>query len=268
MIRCVVFVLVVLAAGDAWACNRCGLFGNRCRYYASHSHVAVAPVVVKSPDVFVVQNNYPQPNGAALLAQQGGTVYGYQAAALGYQLNPEAVLRQAADLARGAQSLAQVGLDGYNQSAGLALQLNASIQEPLARGVAASAVLSAAGLNQQRGPSSQTLRISQDAAGKWQVEHVDPRAELHRRAAVERPADPNEPATASIINVKCGQCHGLDLAEPKGGLYFGPDHRLDCATALKAVRSVRSGKMPKGQQLSADERESLVAELLALAAEE
>lgn len=270
MIRCVIFLAMLAIAGEASACGRCGLFGRGCRFQ-SHHHVVVAPAVIKQPEILVIQNAFPQPNGAALLAQQGGTVYGYHAAALNYRLDPDAVLRQAADLARGAQSLAQVGLDGYNQSAGLALQLNAQIQEPLAKGVAASAVLSAAGLSQPgSGSSSQTLRIRQDAGGRWQVEQIDAQAELNARQAIERPPGPAPPLPAvdSIINAKCGQCHGLELAEPKAGLYFGPGHQLDCASALKAVKAIRSGRMPLKQQLSAEDRETLVAEFLALAESE
>lgn len=263
-------VMVVVAAicampSDAEACSRCGLFGNRCKFV---SHVAVAPVaIIKQPEVFVIQNNYPAANGAAFLAQQGGAVYGFNGAAQAYTLDPAAVLRQAADLARGAQSLAQVGLDGYNVSAGLALQLNAQVQEPLAKGAAAAAVLNAAGLSQPSQATQQAIRLYRDGSGRWQVENLEAAAVSAKVEAQTQPvpvpvADPN--SVGVTVAAKCSQCHGLSLAEPKGGLYLDRGHSIDCRQSLKAISAVMSGKMPKGQALTAEERTALVNELVAL----
>lgn len=278
-----VFQLVGLAlACDASACSRCGLFGNRCKFVSSH--VAVAPVaVIKQPEVFVVQNNYPAANGAAaLLSQQGNSLYGFQGAAQAYTLDPAAVLRQAADLARGAQQLAQSGVDGFNSSASLALQLNAHSNEPLARGTAAAMVLNAAGLNPQAITApSQALRLYRDANGKWQVDNADPAAITARveyggtkqaqntTAPAETPAvPPDASAVGATVAAKCAQCHGLAKSEPAAGLYLDVGHGIDCKQALKSIQAIMSGKMPKGQKLTPQELTSLVDELTRLASQE
>lgn len=278
-------VLSASIASEASACSRCGIFGNRCRF-ASHAvaAVAVAPVVVKSPEVFVVNNVYAQPNGAALLAQQGGTVYGLQGAAQPYLLNPDAILRQAAELARGAQSLTQTGLNGYTTTANLALQLNAQATTPLAQGLAASAVLNAAGLNPatQQLNAPQSLRIYRGADGQWKIEQgeaasITARLETSGGGAAgqpaanvaEAPAPPDAVATTgSLVASKCAKCHGLQLTQPKKGLFFDSGHTLDCKSSLAAVRAVMAGKMPPGQSLSPEERSLLVDELVKLAANE
>ena len=183
MIRLGLLVGLVLSlfATDAYSCQRCGLFGRRCQFSQQVHHVQhVAQVVavpayvapVASPEVLVVNNQYAAPNGAAaFLAPQGQTVYGLQAAAQAYTLDPSAVLRQAAELTKGAQQLAGQGLSGYQQTATVALQLNAGTNDTIARGVAASSILQSAGLS---GPSAQNqtqaLRIYRDDSGKWAVE--------------------------------------------------------------------------------------------------
>lgn len=257
---------------DASACSRCGLFGNRCKF---SSHVAVAPVaVVKQPEVFVVQNNFPQPNGAAILAQQGTGVYGFQAAAQAYTLDPAAVLRQAADLARGAQQLAKDGVDGFNTSASLALQLNSQANDSLARGTAAAMVLNAAGLNQASPSSSQALRIFRGSDGRWQVDQASPDEVSARiEAGVSTKPAPQSPAAigaGSVIAKKCASCHGLDKAEPAGGLYLDQGQGLDCRQALKAIKSVMSGSMPKdkSQALTPEELTAIVEELTKLGSAE
>lgn len=267
-----VFCFVGLAmVADVEACQRCGLFGNRCKFA---SHVAVAPVaIVRQPEVFVVQNNYPPANGAAaLLAQQGGTVYGLQAAAHAYTLDPAAVLRQAADLARGAQQLAADGLNGYNTSASLAMQLNQQANDSLAKGTAAALVLNAAGLNQQAlNASPQALRLIRGPDGRWNVEQADPAtvAEKLTNKAQASTAPNEQMATGgSVVSAKCGQCHGLAKAEPAAGLYLDDGHAISCEQALRSVRAVMSGKMPKGQKLTPQELTALVDELTRLGSQE
>lgn len=268
--------LFAMLAVETHACTRCGLFGRRCRFAVVDSHhvaaVAVAPVVVKQPDVFVVQNNYPQANGAALLAQQGGTVYGLQGAAQPYVLDPSAVLRQAAELTRGAQQLASQGLTGYNTTASLALSLNAPANETLAKGVAASATLQAAGLSVTSQGSSQAIRITRGADGRYVVEDVTRQLGTVPQTQATEPVQPQLPSppdatlagVGELVKRHCGECHGLDNPAPKGGLYFDAGHGLDCRSGLAAVKAVMSGKMPKGVQLSPEVRASLVQELASL----
>lgn len=262
-------VLLLFAGLDAaQACSRCGLFGRNCRYqYTYTPHVAVAPVVqYQQPDVFVVQNNYPQPNGAVgLLAQQGATTYGLQAAAASYFVNPAEVLRQAAELSKAATATASLGLTGYNQTAQTQLALQATIAEPLVKGHAAAQVLAAAGLST---PAAQTqsfaLRISQDATGRWQVTAADP-AQVSAQARAEVNASvPPTPTANSVLAAKCARCHGLNLTEPKGGVFLDAGHPLDCATVIKALKQVKSNKMPPDGGLTDQEKGLLLDELLSL----
>ena len=260
MIRAVVFALAALTAADAWACSRCGIFGRGCRFASSHhvEHVqaVVAAPVIAPPSIAIV-NNYPPANGAAatLLAGQGGSVYGLATAVQAYQLDPSAVLRQAAELTKGAQQLAQQGLTGYGQTAALALTLQAS--QPAI----------AAAITQPVQQPPQSLRIEL-RDGKWQI--VDD-AKQSQSPASPAPADtsagegppPPQPVPArgfAAVSKHCGQCHGTQLATPKGGIYLGGEDR-DCKIDLRAVAAVMSGKMPPGNKLSEADRAALVLEL-------
>ena len=260
-------VLLFGCASPAEACGRCGLFGRACKFAAHHVPVAVVtPVVAAAPEVFVVNNVYPPANGgAALLAQQGGTVYGLQAAALQYRVDPAETLRQAAELARGAQKLAETGLNGYQTSASLALQLQANADDTLAKGVAASAVLSAAGLNPaQQQTAPQSLRITRGADGKWGVEQLGP-GEVAAQLEVRASGKPlQQQASGSLVDRHCGRCHGAEETQPDGGLYVYAGAALSESQRNKAVQAVVSGEMPRGQQLASDVRLDVIRELLTL----
>ena len=260
--------VIVATSESAEACGRCGLFGARCRHAAVVvPHVAVAPIVTTAPEVLLVNNIFPQPNGAAaLLAQQGGTLYGYQQAVAPLRVDPAETLRQAAELARGAQRLAETGLNGYQTSASLALQLQASADDTLARGVAASAVLSAAGLNpaQQQQTAPQSLRITRGADGKWGVEQLGP-GEVAAQLEVRANGKPlQQQASGSLVDRHCGRCHGAEKTQPDGGLYVFAGAALSEAQRNKAVQAVVSGEMPRGQQLASDVRLDVIRELLTL----
>ena len=270
------FLLSLVVADSADACTRCGLFGRRCRF----AHQVIAPVVVatpviveevpvvQQPQTLVIQNNYNAPNGAAaaLIAQPGNTVYGLQQAAQPYSLDPQDVLRQAAALTKGAQELAQQGLQGYQQTASLALTLNAT-QPALAAAIQAPKQFTAPQ------HSSQSITLKQGQDGRWQLDVGQPgvigdtawKPGLKPDAEHLRKSPIRTEASQSLVAKHCASCHGLDNPTPKARLNFDGGHRLDCETAMAGVRSVLSGKMPKGSQLPADERERLVAELVELA---
>lgn len=273
---------VLLLASHADACSRCG-FRSPCVY--QHQQAVVTPVVaVKQPDVFVVQNNYPQPLGgqaytAPLTAPQGSTVYSYSQAAAPYFVDPAAILAQAAQLATAANQTALTGLNGYGDTAKLQLQLQASLAAPMAQGAAAAQVLDAAGINPQRQQlrqSTASLRIYQDAAGNWQVEQpsqqqaqqITARAQITRQPIATAPQPAEQlpaPATGnSLIAQKCGKCHGQQLAEPKGKLYLDTGLKLDCESVLTSIRAIKSGSMPQGSTLTPDEKGRLLDELLEL----
>jgi len=257
MIRVAVFAMAILLAADAWACSRCGIFGRGCRFGSHHVEnvqAVVAAPVIQPPSIAIV-NNYPPANGAAaaLIAPQGGSVYGLATAVQAYQLDPAAVLRQAAELTKGAQQLAQQGLTGYGQTAALALTLQAS--QPAI----------AAAITQPQSQPPQSLRIEL-RDGKWQIAEDKQQAVSPVRPEPVSDADgappvPTAPARGFASVAKhCGQCHGVQLATPKGGLYLGGENR-DCKIDLKAVAAVMSGRMPPGSKLSDADRAALVLEL-------
>ena len=259
MIRAVVFAVAILIAADAWACSRCGIFGRGCRFAShqvEHVQAAVAAPVIQPPSIAIV-NNYPPANGAAatLIAPQGGSVYGLATAVQAYQLDPAAVLRQAAELTKGAQQLAQQGLTGYGQTAALALTLQAS--QP--------AITAAITQPVQQPPQSLRIELRD---GKWQI--VDDKQQVMTPAS-PAPADtsagegtpPPQPVPArgfAMVAKHCGQCHGGQLATPKAGVYLGGEER-DCKIDLRAVATVMSGRMPPGNKLSEADKSALVMEL-------
>ena len=261
-------ILVAVVAADASACTRCGLFGRRCRFFSGHvDAIAVAPYVAATPQNLVIQNNYNAPNGAAaFLAPQGQSVYGLAQAAQPYYLDPSAVLRQAAELTKGAQQLAQQGLNGYQQTASLALTLQAS--QPA---IQAAALTAPQQLNAGRSVS-QTIKLTQNANGQWTVE-AGTSDGAQTQPAVEQPAAPAAgveqpqaglPQGPSLVAKHCASCHGQDLAAPKGKLYFDAGLALDCGPGMSAVKAVMAGRMPKGVALSPEEKGQLIQELAAL----
>lgn len=268
MIRALLIAaLAVLACDSADACNRCGLFGRNCRFVHNqvvHAEPAyVQAAVVTPPEVFVVQNNYPAP-----LAPQGSTVYGYQAAAAAYHVDPAEVLRQSAELTKAASLTAQIGLNGFHDTARTQLSLQASITEPLARGQAAAQVLDAAGFRNQAVQQSQSLALRvYSEGGKWKVEQAEAEqvnAKIEAKVT-SRPAGPAANNTTSMLTQKCASCHGLQLAEPKGGLFIDAGHKLDSSVITESIRLVKTGEMPKGgPALSDQEKGMILDELLSL----
>lgn len=270
-----VFAGLAMLAADASACSRCGLFGRRCRF----ASVAVvvdqhAAVAVAAPQTIVLQNNFQAPNGAAaFLAPQGQSVYGLTQAAQPYTLSPDAVLRQAAELTKGAQQLAQQGLNGYQQTASLALTLQAS--QPAIQAAALTAQPQA--IAQQ--PQSQSIKLTQ-VNGQWTVEMgsaggagaststqpaAAPSPDSPPQADSSGGINPDLPAGPSLVAKHCASCHGLAKPAPANKMYFDAGHSLDCSPAMAAIKAVAAGKMPKGQQLTPEEKGLLIQELTALA---
>ena len=250
MIRALILAAIVLIAAEASACSRCGIFGRGCRLQSHHVAEVVAAPVIAAPPISII-NNYAPPNGAAatLIAPQGGTVYGLSTAVQAYSIDPAAVLRQAAELTKGAQQLAQQGLQGYGQTAALALTLQAS--QP---------AITAAVTQPAAPPPPQQLTIEL-RDGRWQI--AQPKA-VAAPAADDPPSPVAPPPVAArsmpLTAKHCGRCHGVDIAAPKGGVYLGVAE-VDSKISLSAVAQVMSGKMPPGTTLSAEDKAALVVEL-------
>ena len=281
-------ILVAIVAADASACSRCGLFGRRCKFFSGHvDAIAVAPYVAATPQNLVIQNNYNAPNGAAaFLAPQGQSVYGLAQAAQPYYLDPSAVLRQAAELTKGAQQLAQQGLTGYNQTASLALTLQAS--QPAIQAAALTAQPQAIATQ----PQSQTIRLTQ-VNGAWTVDlsgsgnqgsseggaptqpavPTSPLSDPQPEAPGSIPSEgfdeiggrPSiKPSAGAFVRANCASCHGLDKSAPKGNFYIDAGHKLTGSQVLKARKLVKDGKMPPGQNLPELTRSSILADIEAL----
>ena len=268
---CLALAIVATLAESASACNRCGRFGRLCRF--SHVEVvdsfAVAPVLA-TPSVLTIQNNYNAPNGAAaFLAPQGQSVYGLTQAAQPYTLSPDAVLRQAAELTKGAQALADTGLKGYQQTASLALTLSAT--QPAMQAAALNAPQQ---LNSVKS-TSQSIKLTQNANGQWTVEAgtsggaSTPQAPDSGTvpAVGDSQADTLQPAAPqgpSLVAKHCASCHGQDNPAPAGKLYFDAGLTYDPLTAMRAIRAVNAHKMPKKVELPDDVRCAINKELESL----
>ncbi len=272
MIRVALALLLALALTDAAAaCGGCGLFGNRCRFHKPV--VAVAPVVYPpQANVFVIQNSYPVP-----LVPPGTTGYQSIAAPIGYQgavlpfLDPNRYFDQELQLMKAADQTAAL----RSQRTSALLERIAALQAPaierLAAGQSAQMVLSAAGLNPAAPAQAQqqAVVISHDAYGRIQVAPVTPQ-QLAAMAADTRPAGalpavpPPTPGVAAAqqpagagngkhpaLAQFCGKCHGVDVAQPKKGLFLGDD--AEVARGMKAkffaiARAVGSRTMPPASE--------------------
>ncbi len=83
-----VCLTVLMCGSSANACNRCGLFGNRCSFNSHHVVQQVAyqaPAAQASSTNFVFNNTFPTPY--LLSGQQGQSVYGYSLASAPYTLD-------------------------------------------------------------------------------------------------------------------------------------------------------------------------------------
>jgi mono/diheme cytochrome c family protein len=266
------FAIPLAFPPDASACGRCGFFGNRCRFVSHVHHAAeiVAAPIVAAPAPISIINNYPAANGAApyTLAVPGQTVYGLSAQIQTFQLNPDAVLRQAGELAKASQESANKALQGYGQTAALALSLQASQAAPQAAPQAISLPVAAA-----PPPVTQSLTVT-FRDGKWVVDSGSaPQAATRDDSKDQAPPVPTPAAPAAggqptagvakrLVQKHCGQCHGPSLASPKGGVYLGGDE-VDCDVSLSAVAAVMNGRMPPGGNLSVEDKMALVVELSA-----
>lgn len=281
--------LLVLGSSTAEACQRCGLFGRLCRMqqpvvvkqqayvapvkqYVAPAQVAYVPAPVYQPPSLYVVNNYPPSNGVAgIIAQQGATGYGnsvgvsYQSAALAYQNNYREFIQQANQLQQAMVGSLNLAVKAHTDASQTQLALESSLLLPLARGQAAAQVLEAAGLSNNSPQSSTTtvLKITGNRIESYTLpaENQQPGVNEHTKPG-ELP--PPAPVPNSVIAAKCAECHGLELSEPKHGLYLDSGHKLDSTVIVKALRMVKEEKMPPDSKLTADEKGRLFEELLSL----
>ena len=241
--------LVLLYQGTSDACNRCGLFGNRCKFVA-HTYVApvVAPAYAAQP-VYVVQNNYPQP-----LVSQGST--NYSATSQSYQqsvlplLDVNRYFSQTLELQKAATATQALQSERALTVFQRVAELQAPSLERYAAGSAAAMVLQAAGLDPTVGNSnSQAVVISRDSQGKLQILPLSAEQTLKVTQKITTKAEVAPPpgGETPFLAKYCYACHGLEKAEPKGKFYLGNDPTVAKAMKsnfFKITQQIRTGKMP------------------------
>lgn len=230
------------------------------------------PIQVDQPDVFVIQNNNP-----ATLVPQGDTlarvgVGGYQAAAIPF-FDPTSYFSQEQELIKAAEQTQLLRIQSTQQLMQRVLELQAPSLEIAARGQAASAILSAAGLNQSlQTQSVQGVVITRDQSGQVQVLQLDTQQvqqylqQTPQQPALQQPSQPTPQQNASLVATYCYQCHGTQKASPSGGLYLGNTPEiLDVMKQEKnsIINRVKDGTMPPAgsPSPSPQERQALLAEL-------
>lgn len=288
-----VMLLLSLLASDASACIRCGRAGNQCAYVAHAVHqpaIAITPVAaIQQPSVFAITNVYPQANtyggqGLPLTAQQGNTQYGYTLSQAIQPIDPGQIAYSVMSMYNSANQGAQQALKGANDHMNAQAAYSYALSQPIAQATAAKIVLDAAGVHPQAQQFRQQqtgYKITFDASGVPKVEPLQ--AEQIQAAGFRAkypqfdpngytggqqkpPCDPPAPSPIgnSLLAQKCNRCHGAAVASPQGSFQFDVANPIDCITAMKAIRAVRSGAMPKGESLAAPDKEQLISELLEL----
>lgn len=252
-------VVLLFGVNSASACSRCGNFRS-CRF-VQHQAAVVAPVVVAdSPDVYVIQNSYPQPlvaQGTSAVVSNGG----YQASVLPL-LDPNLYFSQEMQLLKAASDANAIRSERTSRLFERIAEFQAPAVNTLAAGQALQMVIDPQKTTQQLSTSEVVIR--KDAYGRLKLEVQ----ESTQQVLGNQPTD--QSATAgkySYLNTFCAKCHGLDLAEPSKGLYLGLDNNVaqnmrDKYFTIK--QAINSGKMPPAdfpQQPSVEERQAILNEI-------
>lgn len=249
----------------AEACDRCGLFGNKCRFQSHHVVQQVAaytPPAVNQTQNFVFQNSFPVPS----LTQQGSSVYGYSLAAAPYTFDSAAYLDRAARFQELALETAQQGINGFNANAQAATALADSVDRRTKNAMVALAAINA---NQQQ-PSAASANNVQTFTmratvrnGQLTIENGPP-AEAPSTQPVTAVPGGVQAFGANVLTA-CARCHD---GNGTGGTptTFRLDGTQEITPELhdRSLALIKSGKMPppgKSQPLSESQRIDLGAAL-------
>jgi hypothetical protein len=284
-------LLGLLFAADASACNRCGLFGNKCRYsYAQKYYYPVsyaAPVVYTPPSNvqnFVFNNSYP-------VAAFGNSVYGYSLAAQAYSVDAGQVLDRAGRLAELAFTSGTRAIGDFNDAAGSALALSAEASRQQQNTLLA---LSAIQANQQPAASQSLSFKASVQNGKLSIQRIEAdhfaepgkmvQAPPVQAPVVQAPVggtlrplqDPHgelPPPAPGALSLQfnglatCASCHdGTGKKDTPPGLIIDGQTALTEEQYRAAVRMVVSGKMPPRSSWSDDQKSAVLAEMARLIA--
>lgn len=268
---------LMLLSVEAEACHRCGR--SACVYAQP---VVAAPIVQEKTDVFVIQSNYPAPlvgQGTSALVSNGG----YQALTIPL-IDPQLFINSSLRLVSDANAL---GAAAHERTANLVqrvAELQAPTVERLAAGQAASQVLRAAGLDPAHNTQGQSsaVVINRDASGQLQVlpltatqvqsitSNVTASTTNITKAitTTETPKLSEQGGKYPLFTKHCASCHGVNVAQPGGGLFLGDDPGVAAEMEKRwyaIEKSINTGKMPKnGATLSTEEKQGLAAELDAM----
>lgn len=87
-------------------------------------------------------------------------------------------------------------------------------------------------------------------------------AQQQAQAMTSEEVPPPNPEPISFVNQHCAKCHGT--ATPKGGYYIDGQSGMRPQDITAALRQIVSGEMPKGTQLTREQKNQLLGELLSL----
>lgn len=206
----IAFLFGLLLAESAGACDRCGLFGRRCRF-ATHSHHVADHHDGYGHDsgtqTFIFNNTNPLP----LLAAQGQTIYGFNLSAQSSAVDPALIFDTAARLALNASDLARQGVTGYSELASQQLASQQAIAaEALevakvqAQGQAAAAALNAAKPSSSAAtPQLFSYRVTV-TNGQTKIEEIQPPGTESSDGGSQLSVADH---AKSMLASKCGKCH-------------------------------------------------------------
>lgn len=257
---------MMVMAAVASACDRCGL--RNCRFQqvqqvvVPHVQQVVTPVVepvvqqVAVPQqVINISNVYPQ----------GSTVYTVGQVSQLYASNPDLAMQLTARIAENGIGALKAAIESGNTNNQALLNL-ATVQ------AATEHLKSATTAQLNTGNQSLNLRITQGASG-IKVEQIN--GDVTEKTVEPMPMNPmtpvdtGKPVTGSLLSAKCAQCHGKEMTQPKGGLFFDSGLSLDANNALAAINVVNGRDVPSSmaavvEGLTAEERSALTSEILSL----
>jgi cytochrome c553 len=72
------------------------------------------------------------------------------------------------------------------------------------------------------------------------------------------------PSVPTTLTQYCADCHGWDLRKPKKGLIFESGVTTPMPWVIKAMKEMRKGDMPKGEEITKQQIYELEDELLSL----
>lgn len=251
MKRLLLALLFLLAfAADASACNRCGIFGRGCRFvsHAVVQQVAYTPPVAASQN-FIFNNTFPVPH----LAQQAQSVYGYSLAAAPYSFDSTAYMDRASRFQELALETAQTGINGFNANAAAATALADSVDRRTKNAMVALATIQA---NQQQPAQVNATGTVQTTTTRYSVRNGQIFVDN------DPPNNGNQQDFSANALQSCARCHdGTGQHHEPRDVVLDGSRPIDWAMYERCFDSVRSGKMPKGVNLSAAERFAVLKEL-------